>query len=1097
MPGHLLDRISTEFSDTFDRRWGWDRLPRPLAVLTLLGLRTRLRRDNLYDTDGVRLEWGPERPVADRRLARTLDGSQNDPNSWNMGKAGSHFGRNVPLDAARQRDVLEPNPRAVSNALLTRNRFIPAPTLNLLMAAWIQFEVHDWMSHGPNDPNDPWKVDLERDDPFPTDPMYINRTRVDRPVDGEPATYRNTQSHWWDASQLYGSSPEVSKLLRTGERGYLKLTGAQLLDFDPPRLKDSLKHIPELAGTAAGWWVGLAMFHTLFAREHNAICDELAKRYPHFDDQELFDKARLINAALMAKIHTLEWTAALLAHPTTEYGTKMSWWGVEGRWLRRRGVRTRNEELSGIPGSDLYYHSVPFSLTEEFVSVYRLHPLIPDEIPIRRLDNDRLIEQRPFDLLAGQNTRAVLNDRAIAMDDLFYSFATTNPGALVLHNYPQHLRAFHGLDGVIDLATVDILRDRERGVPRYNEFRRLFRLPAATRFEDFSDDPSVVQALASLYRNPEQVDLMIGLYAEKRPAGFAISETAFRVFLLMAARRLKADRFFTYDYRSEVYTPEGIEWVETNTLAMVLARHYPRLRPELEGVDNVFKPWGRAASGRVVNRWRRHQRAWNFVSRTLFAKAEPLVVPAPDKGEKVSDVPFTKRFPTIPIPGLAVANRFPANELDRKVLCFIRLEEWFARKFPPAQDGLPSIDPDPDEALAAAYPASYRRLYRAPTRPPEYSENIDLGGLALDSPYACYLRHDPQSDRFEWDLAALDRFQLHRGLCSPGVRVEFGRHADGLDATRIDCELGSCTPADRDWFAAQRLAMCALATHVTLVRHFNWIHLVAGERLALVSHRFLPVHHPVRRLLQPHIYATHFGNRIVTPIQLQPAGDFERLFSYTHRGLCQLFEATIADFDLQVMEPDRDASERGIEALQSGALVNRRELMAVIRRHTDRYLHLYFDDGKISQDEPLCAWIDELAVHLRGVKELVDGPPTLDGVGTLLAAFIYMVSVDHEIVDSGVWDYQLWSDVQAPRVYRDGRRLPVDVYQRLVNANFILNVDRTRLMSDFSYLALDPPGHQAFVDFRLDLEDLQRRMDRLSPELWRIEPRNLKANINY
>ena len=116
---------------------------------------------------------------------------------------------------------------------------------------------------------------------------------------------------------------------------------------------------------------------------------------------------------------------------------------------------------------------------------------------------------------------------------------------------------------------------------------------------------------------------------------------------------------------------------------------------------------------------------------------------------------------------------------------------------------------------------------------------------------------------------------------------------------------------------------------------------------------------------------------------------------------------------------------------------------------------------------------------------------------TLLSTLIYMVAVDHEIVDSGIWDYQLWSDVQTPRVYRDGRRMPLDTYQRLVNANFLLNVPRTLLTSDFSYLALDEGGAAAFTQFRDDLLRLQAALDRENPQPWRIEPRNLKANINY
>ena len=75
--------------------------------------------------------------------------------------------------------------------------------------------------------------------------------------------------------------------------------------------------------------------------------------------------------------------------------------------------------------------------------------------------------------------------------------------------------------------------------------------------------------------------------------------------------------------------------------------------------------------------------------------------------------------------------------------------------------------------------------------------------------------------------------------------------------------------------------------------------------------------------------------------------------------------------------------------------------------------------------------------------------------------------------------------------------MPLDVYQRLVNANFILNIDRTRLMDDFSYLALDSAGRQSFVSFSTELHRLQRAMDRTAAGPWRIEPRNLKANINY
>ena len=103
----------------------------------------------------------------------------------------------------------------------------------------------------------------------------------------------------------------------------------------------------------------------------------------------------------------------------------------------------------------------------------------------------------------------------------------------------------------------------------------------------------------------------------------------------------------------------------------------------------------------------------------------------------------------------------------------------------------------------------------------------------------------------------------------------------------------------------------------------------------------------------------------------------------------------------------------------------------------------------------------------------------LESAAQVLATFIFLAAVDHEIVGSGLWDYQLWNDVSPVRIQADGSRVPLDVYQRLVHSNFNLNVRRTMLLDDFSGLALDPRGAAAFQRFRRDLTDLQVRHDRL------------------
>ena len=153
---------------SLDRRFGWDKLPLPIAMLVLIGLRNVLRAKNLYDTGRGRLDK-PDVSDHPRYLtARTLDGTFNNLDDPLMGSLGSRFGRNVPPAATvREKDPLEPNPRLVSRELLTRDEFIPATTLNLLAGAWIQFEVHDWFSHGKNEPENPWLVPLETDDAWP------------------------------------------------------------------------------------------------------------------------------------------------------------------------------------------------------------------------------------------------------------------------------------------------------------------------------------------------------------------------------------------------------------------------------------------------------------------------------------------------------------------------------------------------------------------------------------------------------------------------------------------------------------------------------------------------------------------------------------------------------------------------------------------------------------------------------------------------------------------------------------------------------------------------------------------------------------------
>ena len=239
------------------------------------------------------------------------------------------------------------------------------------------------------------------------------------------------------------------------------------------------------------------------------------------------------------------------------------------------------------------------------------------------------------------------------MEDLFYSFATTNPGALVLHNYPEpaarvlpcgrHHRRRH---------------DRHPPGPRAGPWRPGLQpipapgsaLPAADPLRRFrtTTKPSSPTCGGSTATRNRSISWSASSSGEAARS-FAISETAFRVFILMASRRLKSDRFLAADYRPEVYTKEGLRWIEYNTLSSVLRRHYPTLGPALRDVENVFKPWD-TTTNRRTTRWRWRRRFWNTLTSFKFVTAKPLRVPVPKDRTPVIPVPFTRKFRTYPSP---------------------------------------------------------------------------------------------------------------------------------------------------------------------------------------------------------------------------------------------------------------------------------------------------------------------------------------------------------------------------------------------------------------------------------------------------------------
>ena len=569
----------------------WFDLPRPLAGIKLFRIREELREKNLHDTEEPPLESTAAPAEGQAYRVRTSDGTYNDLKCPRMGSAGMRFGRNVPLSETFPdiANLLTPSPRQVSLELLTRDLFQPATILNVMAAAWIQFMVHDWFVHKKGSWTHTHDIPLGDGDDWHERPMRVPKTPADPPkVAGStrPPAYINENTHWWDGSHVYGSSPSAQASLRAGRDGKVLVSPSGRLGVDPVTGL-------EITGFTENGWVGLSLLHGLFALEHNAICDELRTHNPLWDDERLFQQARLVNAALIAKIHTVEWSTAILPRDVITTGLKTNWYGRFSKLQHIFPPLADNDLFSGIPGSPTDHTGVPFSLTEEFVSVYRMHTLMPDHFTIRSAETDEGLANADLPELSGR--QGVQFFARFTPADLFYSFGIHNPGAIRLHNYPKFLQNLVRDNGErFDLGTIDILRDRERGVPRYNRFRRLLNKAPVRSFEELTDNPAWAAEIKRVYKNDlEMVDTMVGLMAEPLPEGMGFSDSAFRIFLLMASRRLKSDRFLSRDYRPEIYTKPGIAWVEDHSMKDVILRHFPVLAFAMEGLDdgNAFKPW--------------------------------------------------------------------------------------------------------------------------------------------------------------------------------------------------------------------------------------------------------------------------------------------------------------------------------------------------------------------------------------------------------------------------------------------------------------------------------------------------------------------------
>ncbi|KAH9790520.1 alpha-dioxygenase 1 [Citrus sinensis] len=440
---------------------------------------------------------------------------------------GNFCGRNVLLDDQKDK-LMKPDPMVVATKLLARRNYKDTgKQFNMIAASWIQFMIHDWVDHL----EDTNQVELiapnEVADKCPLSSFKFFKTKEVPTGFYEMKTGTiNTRTPWWDGSALYGSTMARLQKVRTFKDGKLKISEDGLLLHD----QDGIA----VTGDVRNSWAGVSLLEALFIKEHNSVCEAIKEENPHLSDEELYRFGRLVTSAVIAKVHTIDWTVELLKTDTLDAGMHANWYGLLGKKFKDTFGHVGGAILGGFVGMKRpEIHGVPYSLTEEFVDVYRMHSLLPDQLHLRDLTvppgpnkSPRLAEKVDMANLIGLKGERTLSE--IGFTRQMVSMGHQACGALVLWNYPRWLRnhVVQDMEGKerpdpVDLAALEVYRDRERKFARYNQLRRALLLIPISKWEDLTDDKEAIQALGEVHGDDvEKLDLLVGLMAEKKIKGF-------------------------------------------------------------------------------------------------------------------------------------------------------------------------------------------------------------------------------------------------------------------------------------------------------------------------------------------------------------------------------------------------------------------------------------------------------------------------------------------------------------------------------------------------------------------------------------------------
>ena len=461
---------------------------------------------------------------------RTIDGSQNNLLQPSLGQTGrSHLrkGQANYADSVAAVDGLRPNPRQVSNAIFHQSTSLPDPRgLSEWVWAWGQFLDHD-IDHTLTDPaNGVLSIPIPADDPtfapVGLGGTHINVSRSDfDPATGttDPRQQINNITPWIDASNVYGgraneSSMQRTDWLRIGIGGRMKVTDAgsigDLLPLTQPGAPEMAhQDVPSMGSNTfvagdvrANEHTVLLSIQTLFVREHNRLAGLLASANPAMGDEELFQRARKIVGAELQAITYHEFLPALGVPLDTYTGhdsnvdpriaTEFASAGYRMGHSQVRGVLTRIQ-VDGQPIAQGHVDLADAFFNPTLIYDSGLEPLF------RGL---AATTQESTDAKIANGLRNQLFMRFVPGQD------PNDPGQVVAN--------------ATDLASINITRGRDHGLPFYNDAREDYGLSRVMDFSDVTSNMELQLALESVYTNVNELDLWVGVLAEDPVTGSSL-----------------------------------------------------------------------------------------------------------------------------------------------------------------------------------------------------------------------------------------------------------------------------------------------------------------------------------------------------------------------------------------------------------------------------------------------------------------------------------------------------------------------------------------------------------------------------------------------